>query len=147
MHRVLERAAGLLVIGILAAGCSNKNDPISPPPVTPTPLHGCTSFDDRSAAAADRTVAVGVSGLIYEPKCLLIAAGQTATFAGNFSTHPLRPGKAPGRNRDSDGSPNNPIAATNSGSAVTFTFPTAGLYPYYCETHGGGAMIGVIKVQ
>ena len=112
----------------------------------PAPLNGCdtAAFVDRTAAAAIRTVSFGNAGFTYSPKCILIAAGQSVTFSGMFTSHPLRPGV--GANAAA-GSANNPIMSTVSGSTAMFTFPAAGTYPYNCSTHDGSGMNGVVKVQ
>ncbi len=116
----------------------------------PTTFNGCTaaSFVDRTAGGASRQVDFAVGGnFTYSPACILIAAGQSVTFVGSsttFSSHPLRPGV--GSNATA-GSPNNPITATASGTSATFTFPTAGQYPYNCQFHNGSGMNGVVKVQ
>ena len=49
-----------------------------------------------------------------------INAGDTATFSGNFTNHPLV---------WSDGS------VTNTGTSKTFTFTHPGTYAYYCQVH------------
>ena len=115
-----------------------------PDMVTPT-YNGCTTFMDQSAAAASRTVMFGGgAGLAYTPKCMRINAGQQVTFQGSFASHPLRPGVGL---MATAGSPNNPIVATGSGTTMTFTFPTAGDYPYNCQRHDSTGMSGVVRVQ
>jgi len=34
-----------------------------------------------------------------------------------------------------------------SGNTVTFTFPTAGTYPYFCSAHQNLGMYGAIQVR
>ncbi|HEY7619596.1 MAG TPA: PKD domain-containing protein [Solirubrobacteraceae bacterium] len=87
------------------------------------------------AAAADHPVAFGGShGNAYDPKDLTIAAGDTVTFSGSFSTHPLV--------WDS-GTP----GVTESGSTMQFDFPHPGTYTYYCRVHvNTDNMRGVIRV-
>jgi plastocyanin len=89
---------------------------------------------------------VSFAGTAYTPKCALVHAGTMVTFSGSFSTHPLNPGHSP-NNMDSNGSPNNPIMATSTGATATFTFATAGDYPFYCAVHFAVGMNGVIRVQ
>lgn len=112
----------------------------------PAPLNGCdtAAFVDRTATTAIRTVGFGNPGFTYSPKCILIAAGQSVTFSGAFTSHPLRPGV--GANAAA-GSPNNPIMSTSTGTSAMFTFPAAGTYPYNCSTHDGSGMNGVVRVQ
>lgn len=109
-------------------------------------LHECEDFVDESAEDGDRTIAF--SGTSYTPSCLQIAAGQTVTWEGTFSSHPLTAGVAPSREGDPEGSANNPIPeATNTGESLDVTFPTAGDYPFYCSIHQGAGMYGVIHVE
>lgn len=112
----------------------------------PTVYNGCNTADfvDRTATTAIRTVTFGVGGFTYSPKCITIAAGQQVMFSGTFTSHPLRPGVGA---TATAGSPNNPIMATSTGTTASFTFPTAGMYPYNCQLHDGSGMNGVVKVQ
>lgn len=111
-------------------------------------FNGCmvVDYDDRSDAAADRTIAIALEGLTYTPKCMIVAVGQTVRWEGSLSAHPL----APGNPEDgAAGSPDNPIVATSSGTSVEAMFPSEGTYPYYCELHSFGAgqgMAGVVHV-
>ncbi len=130
------------------------------PTPTPTPgpadsgvppsasLNGCTdtSYQDASAPTATRTVQFGGGlGLAYSPKCLSIAAGQQVTFSGEFGLHPLTSGSAPGT--PPGGATPNPIARPASGTTVTVNFPTAGDFPYFCGSHFGSGMYGVVRVK
>ena len=78
--------------------------------------------------------------------CSKIKAGQSVTWTGNFSTHPLGPfddsvdGGVP-----SNSSPVTSGSASGQGS-VTITFPTPGTYGYWC-THHKTAMMGAIVVE
>ncbi len=108
-------------------------------------VNGCNPGDyvDLSAASATRTVIFTLP--TYTPKCARIAAGQSVTFSGTFSFHPLTPGVPPGQTGTA--SPSNPITVTNTGTTASFTFPTAGFYPYYCANHASMGMVGVIQVM
>lgn len=94
---------------------------------------------DRRDGAAERVVTF--VGLIYTPGCIRIAAGQTVTFRGDFLAHPLVGGILAGGGGSPD--PGSPITATSTGAEATFTFPAAGIYPYYCVTHAADLMGGV----
>ncbi|MGQ0506783.1 MAG: cupredoxin domain-containing protein [Myxococcaceae bacterium] len=114
-----------------------------------TEIHGCTAaaYTDRSGAQDDRTIGFGGTNaspaLGFSPKCLTVAAGQSVIFKGSFSTHPLRSGEYMGTR----GSTPNPVPSQSTGNAdLTVAFPTAGLYPYLCESHVP-AMVGVIQVK
>lgn len=126
---------------------------LTPPPPDLTPpdmagiFHDCdeAAFVDRSGAGASRTVMFGGGlGTIYSPKCISIAPGQMVTFSGDFGLHPLRNGTAANQNA---GSPGNPITSTMAGTTVTFTFNSAGTYPYLCLNHGAMNMVGVVRVK
>lgn len=112
-------------------------------------INGCAEGDfvDGTDDGFDRTVLIGADGLVFTPKCLKIAAGQSVVFEGSLATHPLAPGNA----ADNDaGSPDNPIVETTTGSSVEFTFDAPGTYPYFCEAHGfgdGEGMSGAIEVE
>jgi plastocyanin len=139
----------LIAVALLAVGCgstSTDNDAgVVTDAGTVQTLNGCTAGNYVDRSSGSRTIAFGDSlGLVYSPKCMSINAGQTATFSGSFDTHPLAPGQYMG----TGGSTPNPIPSTTSGSAdVTVTFPTAGVYPYYCSAHGGSGMTGSILVK
>ena len=70
------------------------------------------------AAAADQPIAF--ADFSYTPRAASITAGDTATFSGDFTRHPLV---------WSDGS------VTSTGTSKTFTFPHPGTYAYYCQVH------------
>ncbi|MEY4576488.1 MAG: hypothetical protein RL701_1191, partial [Pseudomonadota bacterium] len=111
--------------------------------------NGCAAanYSDRSDSSAERIVVMGGSGLVYTPKCMRIAVGQSVSWTGSFLAHPL----APGNPQDSkSGSASNPIQPTATGQSAEFTFSKAGTYPYYCTLHGlgtGQGMAGVIDVR
>ena len=113
---------------------------------TGTPLNGCTTFTDLTASTATRTITFVTPA--YTPKCSTITAGQTVMFSGDFTMHPLTPGRAPSRPAtDSASATPNPITVTNTGATASFTFPTAGDYGFYCAVHESLGMYGVIRVQ
>jgi plastocyanin len=70
------------------------------------------------AVAADQPIAF--ADFAYTPRAVSINAGDTATFSGNFTRHPLV---------WSDGS------VTSSGTSKTFSFTHPGTYAYYCQMH------------
>jgi plastocyanin len=115
----------------------------------PATLNGCTAdeYADRSAEDAERVVQIAAAGLVFTPPCMTIAAGQTVSFEGSLSAHPLAPGNA---DDHAAGSPDSPIVATSSGNRVEFTFDTPGTFAYFCELHSFGAgmgMAGAIHVR
>jgi plastocyanin len=107
---------------------------------TGTPLNGCETFVAASAIA--------FAGTSYTPNCVQIAAGGMVTFTGDFTMHPLRPGRAPSRPAtDNPSAEPNPITNTDTGATMSFTFPTAGDYGFYCNVHQSLGMYGVVRVQ
>ncbi len=103
-------------------------------------LNGCSSF----TTSADPVANIAFSGTAYTPSCLSITAGRSVKWSGAFSSHPLKKGTP---DSATAGSPNNPIVDTSTGIEVTFAFPTAGDYPFYCNFHTGFGMKGVVRVQ
>ena len=160
-----------LVVGtllILAAGlgaaCSNNSGGSPGNPGTggaggATPgfmsVSPCLSEGDYltgTPTAGMPTINFGVNGaLAYDPECLKTPAGSTVTFSGNFGIHPLVPSGLRGNTTNNPITvvPSNPDGGTTAN--VSFTFPTAGFYAYYCAEHGstdtGAGMAGVIWVQ
>jgi len=135
----------MLLVGLLASisGCGDDT------PATGGGFNGCSdsNFVDRTAATADRTVAfgTGAAAFAYTPKCITVAAGQTVTFMGDLAVHPLAPGTSPAA-MDA-GTAGNPIARTNTGTMARVTFASAGTYPYFCEFHYAGGMVGAVRVR
>ncbi len=126
-----------------------SNDAASDVPADAAVFHGCTAdrFVDRTAPGADRTVTFGTMAapLEYAPKCITIAAGQSVTFQGAFSVHPLAPGEnSAARNA---GTPGNPIPDVASGASAVVRFPAAGTFPYFCTQHVAAGMAGVVRVR
>jgi plastocyanin len=70
------------------------------------------------AAAADQPIAF--ADFAYTPRTVSLNVGDTATFSGDFTRHPLV---------WSDGS------VTTTGPSKTFTFTHPGTYAYYCQVH------------
>jgi plastocyanin len=83
------------------------------------------------AGAADHPIAFG--GTSYNPSNVTAAVGDTATFSGSFTTHPLI----------WDGGQ---FTDTRSSSSRTFTFSAPGTYAFHCEVHVGLGMKGTITV-
>jgi plastocyanin len=81
----------------------------------------------------------GSLGTTYSPSSLTVKVGDTVTWKGDFSAHPLASGATCGQ-------PDGKFGAT-SGSTYSFTFTTAGTYPYYCAVHCTIGMKGTITVQ
>jgi plastocyanin len=96
-------------------------------------INACTLADavDWFDAAPGERVVVFPSPS-YVPRCARINAGQTVTWDGNFSSHPLRGGYYKGGGPQ----PGNPIPDVSSGSTpVEVAFPDAGAWGFYCQVH------------
>jgi plastocyanin len=63
-----------------------------------------------------------------------IKVGQTVTWNGDFTDHPLEPT-----------TDDNPITDVLSGTTATTTFPAAGTFGYDCAMHPS-MMFGAIQV-
>lgn len=110
-----------------------------------TATHECTDerYVDRSAGSdGDRTIST-TRGNRYAPPCMLIRVGQSVTFTGSFSAHPLAPGVAPGRS--GVGTTPSPIEMRTEGTTYTVRFMASGDFPYHCTYHAGGGMYGVVR--
>ncbi len=115
----------------------------------------CTAEGDYVTGTGDAgtagmpTVSFGtINGTnAYDPQCLETPAGSTVTFSGDFGSHPLVPSTVRGNTTNS---PITTVVSNPDGGKISFTFPTAGFYAYYCGEHGtdaGDGMAGVIWVQ
>jgi plastocyanin len=84
------------------------------------------------AAAADTTITF--ASYAYNPTPATVKTGDTATFSGSFSSHPLV--------WDSGA-----FATTNMGTAKAFSFSQPGTYSYHCQLHGTtNSMVGTLTV-
>ncbi len=132
-----------LSIGIAASsGCGSTTPQKTDGSVTPptdgsgvTVLNGCSSYVDKTASGASITFPMAGAPMQYQPACVHIKAGQTVTWTGSFSSHPLIP--------EGGGTPN-PTPDTSTGTTTTMTFPNAGTYGYGCGIHA--SMMGAIQV-
>jgi hypothetical protein len=107
-------------------------------------MNGCTTYQDiTTGPSVDRMIMVD-SGKFDVP-CMTILAGQMVDFMWNFAMYPLAPGLAPEHMGDTAGTTPSPIMSTTTGMDVKFTFPSAGLYPFYVPGFPG--MDGTIQVK
>lgn len=134
----------LLALFLTATGCGAPAAPQTPS------VHGCSGsgWVDKTADSADRRIGfggeLGSSAVGYAPPCMIVSAGQTVTFVGNYGTHPLAPGEQSGADA---GTTPNPIPSKTTGAGDTpVTFDRAGVYPYYCVLHAP-TMVGAVWVK
>lgn len=99
--------------------------------------------EDHSAASA---VTVKFTNK-YLPRCLLVKAGTTVTWTGNFYAHPLWPSACAGDVAK------NPIhdVSDPAATSLAIAFPEPGFFPYLCPDHASdtpspGGMCGVVYV-
>jgi plastocyanin len=83
------------------------------------------------AGAADQRITFTFPA--YTPAEPTIKTGDTATFSGSFSGHPLV--------WDSG-----EFSETNTGSSKSFSFSQPGDHPFHCRLHQADGMVGVIHV-
>ena len=130
------------------AGCGNAD-----PAIATSAINGCTDamFLDRTGGSSSRVVGFGGSNgsgvFTYSPRCMTIAAGQSVTFTGDFSAHPLSPGTGP--MATDAGSTGNPIPRQDSNTVPTVRvgFLSAGDSPDFCVSHSAAGRVGVIRVR
>ncbi|MBK6460288.1 MAG: hypothetical protein IPF92_04670 [Myxococcales bacterium] len=121
-------------VGDGGGGGDAATDAATDAPPSPPVVNGCTSFVDATAVAAGITWDLAVGGA--PGRCLKIKVGQSVTWAGNFTSHPLKA---------SGGTTPSPIVNGQQGDTdVTIQFDAAGVYGYVCEFHG--SMTGAIQV-
>ncbi len=114
-----------------ATGTATATGTGTAPTTTPGPdLNGCKNYVDRTADTASREITWGFPVSTTPEACMKIKAGQTVTWKGDLSIHPIGP---------KGGDANNPIK-----SAATNTFPAAGTFGYVCTNHA--TMLGVVLV-
>lgn len=107
-------------------------------------VNGCDAATAEDHTA-DTTTTVTQTGLEYAPKCIKIKAGSSVKFVSTFSMHPLVGGEVLDQIEDPDAA--SPIQPTSTGTEATFTFPDAGTFPYYCDTHSSVGMVGAVFVE
>jgi plastocyanin len=105
-------------------------------------VNGCSE-----ATALDRTgeATVSISEIqawqIPHQVCVIVDAGTSVEWDGDFTVHPLSGGVV------GSPDPSSPITDSDqSGASTSVTLATAGEYPYFCTVHGS-SMQGVIYAQ
>ena len=109
-----------------------------------------------AASAADHTVMVGGSGLVFTPSTLTIAVGDTVTFKNAGGVHNVVADDgsfhcANGCRDDGGGYGYGGGAGSPNGTSWSFqmTYTSVGTFGYHCEMHGGAGagMFGSVTVQ
>lgn len=98
------------------------------------PVNACKTFVDRTDAGASRTITWDFSISGAAERCMKIQVGQTVTWSGDFTAHPLVP---------QGGDTPNPVSGVDTATGQV-TFAKAGTFGYACSFHP--AMVGAIQV-
>jgi plastocyanin len=109
-------------------------------------VNGCdpTTAVDKTASATT-SVAFGNS-LMYDPACIRIKVGSSVSWSGNFVEHPLVGGTINVTTMTPDSTSPIKLTMGMDAGSVTFAFPNAGNFPYYCTIHGTVGMKGAVFV-
>jgi plastocyanin len=111
-------------------------------------LNNCLDGDflDRRGSAEIQIANDGSNPLLYRPRCVLISEGTLINFRAlpNFGMHPLFGGIVSGGVATMD--PDSPIGSMTSGEEEQRTLVDSGEFPYFCDVHYGGGMLGSIRV-
>ncbi len=120
------------IVAVVALGCSSGGGSSSDAgPI----INGCTTFSDLTAGGGTITFPTQAAPAQYQPNCVKIKVGQTLTWTGSFSAHPLVP---------EGGDSPNPIQPTSTGTDMSFTFGNAGTFGFGCGIHS--TMSGAVLV-
>ncbi len=124
MRAFLGIGLGLLLLAACSDGGAGPSD------AGPSSVNGCGDADYVTGQTAiDWTFAVN-------PRCVEIHAGDSVTWNGDFTLHPLAA---------SGGDTPSPIeGVTNTGTTKTFTFNDPGTFGFHCLNHA--SMIGAVRV-
>lgn len=124
-----------IVFVALALGCSGGGGTTDGGSDAAVIVNGCTTFSDLTAGGGTINFPTQAAPAQYQPNCARIKAGQTLTWSGSFTSHPLTP---------SGGDSPSPIQATATGANKSFTFPNTGTFGFACGIHA--SMSGAIEV-
>jgi plastocyanin len=136
MNIRLLPALGALAILAALASCGSDSSGAGP---GGDAICGCTeaTAEDLTAQTSVTVNFGGPLGNSYAPKCVVIAAGTSVSFEGDFAVHPLSATSGAG----------NPITSTASGTTAAVTFAQPGAFGYQCDVHVAGGMCGAVYVQ
>ncbi|MFO0679612.1 MAG: hypothetical protein U0169_24000 [Polyangiaceae bacterium] len=121
---VTDSGAAPVDSGVAVSDTGVTNDAASD---AETKLQGCGAADfvDRSDATASRNLTWDFDAGSIPERCMKIKVGQTVTWTGNFTTHPLVGG---------GGDTPNPVDGAQTAGGMA-TFANAGTYGYFCDNH------------
>jgi len=133
------RKARSIIVWVLIATACGASGGASPGAAGGGGGGGGAGSGGSTGASADAIAFGGSLGLAYSPASLTVKVGDTVTWQGDFTTHPLVSGATCGH---PDG-----LFATGTGTIFSFTFTAPGTYPYYCDVHCSLGMTGVVTVE
>lgn len=137
----------ILLSSLLLSACMAETLPTTLPSASPTPdtsVNECRNYVDRTASDADREISWDLSVANQPERCIRVKVGQTVTFRGNFTEHPLK-----GQNGDDE----NPFglafslildAGVAGQERTPMNFTTAGTFGFTCSVHN--QMMGAVQV-
>lgn len=126
-----------------AAGATDGAKPsacrATPTAVVPKCSASELAAEDETAPASPRVIQVpnGDQEAPYVPNCMTIKVGQSVTWRGKLSAHPLIPRE--------DSTIDTPIQTVVSGTETTALFDCPGDFNFSCRNHGD-MMLGTIRV-
>jgi plastocyanin len=106
-------------------------------------LNNCSSFSDLRGR--DIVIVNEVAVNRYSPACIRISQGAFVRFNVDFVSHPTFGGLVSGGTATFD--PTSPIGANTMGDSIDVFFPDIGEFPYYCDFHFLGGMMGSVLVD
>lgn len=137
--------AGFAESGPPDSGFDPCGDTGGPDATSDTPICDCTLPDAVDLASTGNLVIEFTYK--YTPRCVVVPAGTTITWQGNFLAHPLWPSACSGDVAQ------NPIHDVSdvSQTSLEIDFPVPGVFPYYCPNHANDGpspegMCGVVYV-
>ena len=100
-----------------------------------TGVNGCTTFVDRTDAAASRALTFDFGIASVPERCMKVKVGQDVVFNGVADFHPLS---------GFGGDPPSPFPTGATTDPTTVSFSAAGTFGYHCDNHA--SMNGAIQV-
>jgi plastocyanin len=148
MNRVYKKVGVLLSFGLLTVGLAEAYTPAA----TANLENAMAQLKPRIPAAKNQILMGGsTSGLyVYEPKQLVIKAGDTVTFAlAGVGPHNVVFDKVPGDDKALMEKLSRPKLLVERGKSTTVSFEGApkGVYSFHCAPHLRAGMRGTITVQ
>jgi plastocyanin len=148
MNRVYKKACTILSVGLLSVGFIEGSSKAASTNLD----HAVAQLKPRVPEAKNQILMGDPnSGLyVYEPKQLVINAGDTVTFAlAGVGPHNVVFDKVPGNDKALMEKLSRPKLIVQRGASTTVSFAGApkGIYSFHCAPHLRAGMRGTITVQ